>query len=278
MRAGRQVRALVRTFEGSRSRERTDWLSGEEPLEVRLATPGGTAKLTVTMRTPGHDFELVAGLLLAEGVIGGPDDLRRLTYCTDPGADTPGRYNVVSVELRPGLEPDLAGLGQTFSASSACGVCGRAGLEALHGRGLAPLPPGPPVAPRTLYGLPDALRAAQATFEATGGLHAAALFSPDGRMLCLREDIGRHNAVDKVLGWALLEHRPVGETVMLVSGRAGYEIVQKAVVARVPVLCSVSAPSSLAVALAVEFGLTLVGFLRGERMNVYAGFERVAAG
>jgi FdhD protein len=233
--------------------------------------------LAVTMRTPGHDVELAHGFLLTEGVITAADQLAAARYCDsvdDTGTNT---YNVLDVALAPGVAPPETGVERNFYTTSSCGVCGKASLDAVRLRTRFS-PAGDPVRvdAATLYGLPDALREAQRIFESTGGLHAAGLFTTDGTALVVREDVGRHNAVDKVLGWALLQGRvPASGCVLMVSGRASFELVQKAVMAGVPVLAAVSAPSSLAVELAVESGMTLVGFLRGTTMNVYAGPERI---
>ena len=281
--AGRNRRAprryVVAVEDGAATRRR-DSVAGEEPLEIRVLAGDEVTTLSVTMRTPGDDFELAAGFLRSEGVVASRDELASMRYCLDPDLDPEQRYNVLTVALaRPGL-PDLARLERHLFASSACGVCGRAGLENLERRGLRAAPPGPRVSADVLRELPAVLRGAQRLFERTGGLHAAALFdarSAGGELLCVREDIGRHNAVDKVLGWSLLEGpQDLAGTVLLVSGRAGFEIVHKAVAVGVPVLASVSAPSSLAVDTAERFGLALVGFLRGRRFNVYAGAERLA--
>jgi FdhD protein len=280
-RPGNSVRARVHTFVGAVETVRRDELATEEPLEIRVSTSSTVDRpdrtVAVTMRTPGADFELAAGFLYGEGVIGGADDLRTIAYCTDPSLAGEQRYNVVTATLAPGApEPDLRGLERHFMATAACGVCGKASLQALAARGLTPLPPGPGVDLGVLYRLPAELSAAQRVFGRTGGLHAAGLFTVDGQALAVREDIGRHNAVDKLVGWALSERRlPARDLVLLVSGRAGYEIVQKAAVAGIPVVAAVSAPSSLAVDLATEYNLTLVGFVRGERCNVYAGRDRV---
>jgi FdhD protein len=212
-------------------------------------------------------------------VIAGPSDLRRIIYCTDAELDAAQQYNVVSVELAAKALPDPRRLERHSFTSSACGVCGKAGLESLEIAGCSVLPPGPEVSPEILYGLPPRLREAQGLFESTGGLHAAGLFTAGGELVCLREDVGRHNAVDKVVGWALLEGRlPLPGHILLVSGRASFEIMQKALVAGIPIVCAVSAPSSLAASVAREFGMTLVGFLREGRFNVYAGQERVPVG
>ena len=269
----------IHVVDGDNVVPRRDELTTEEPLEIRLSAGGDVRSLAVTMRTPGNDFELAAGFLFAEGVVRERAEIARIEYCVDPLLRVEQRYNVVTVELRARELPDLAAFGRNTITSSACGVCGRAALDGLTDRGLAPLPPGPVVTAALLRALPETLRANQRQFARTGGLHAAALFDRDGRLVALREDVGRHNATDKLVGWAFLEGKvPLAEGVLLVSGRAGYEIAQKAVAAGIPILCAVSAPSSLAVDLAREFGLTLVGFLRGERFNVYSGIERIAVG
>jgi FdhD protein len=266
------VRRPVLHLDGDASTRRQETLAAEEPLEIRVdGTP-----LSVTMRTPGHDVELAHGFLLTEGVLGSPSDVVSARYCDsvdDAGRNT---YNVLDVALAPGVEPPDASLERNFYTTSSCGVCGKASLDAVRLKTrFSPAADPVTVTPSALSALPDALRAAQALFDATGGLHAAGLFH-DGELLVAREDVGRHNAVDKVLGWALLAGRvPAAGTVLMVSGRASFELVQKAVMAGVPVLAAVSAPSSLAVELAVESGLTLVGFLRGTTMNVYSGTQRV---
>jgi FdhD protein len=267
------VRRPVLTVSADGQRRRQDTLAGEEPLEVRVdGTP-----LAVTMRTPGADVELAHGFLLGEGVIGARTDVRSAAFCDS--RDEAGRrtYNVLDVELASGVPPPDTGVQRTVFTSSSCGVCGKASLDAVRLRSrFAPDADPVRVTPAALAGLPDALRAAQRVFAATGGLHAAGLFTAAGELLAAREDIGRHNAVDKVLGRALLDDRvPATGCVLMVSGRASFELVQKAVMAGVPVLAAVSAPSSLAVELAAESGLTLVGFLRGSSMNVYAGSERM---
>ncbi len=271
-----RTRTHVRVVQQGEERARSDYLATEEPLEIRIVAGGQTHKLAITMRTPGGDFELAAGFLYGEGVIGGRDDISRLTYCTDPDIDPAQHFNIVNVELGARAVPDLRSLERHFYTTSACGVCGKASLEALELRGCPLVSGGPEVAPGVIYLLPDRLRAAQGVFESTGGLHAAGLFSSGGELLCLREDVGRHNAVDKVVGWALLEERvPLSDHILMVSGRSSFEIMQKSLVAAIPIVCSVSAPSSLAVALAREFNMTLVGFLREQRFNVYADRERI---
>ncbi len=263
---------IVQVADGVRT-ERVDTLAAEEPLEIRLAG----APLTVTMRTPGDDFDLAAGFLVSEGVLTAAEQVATIRYCAGATDDGRNTYNVLDVALAPGVNvPDLT-LQRNFYTTSSCGVCGKASLDAV--RTQAAFRPGDDpveVSPDVLAGLPERLRAAQRVFERTGGLHAAGLFTAAGELLCVREDIGRHNAVDKVVGWALREARlPLAGTVLLVSGRASFELAQKALMAGIPVLAAVSAPSSLAVELAAEAGLTLVGFLRGTSMNVYAGAHRI---
>lgn len=275
-RPGSKTATRVWALDGDRGRSRADHLATEEPMEIRLIAQGARHTVGVTMRTPGNDFELAAGFLHAEGVIAGRDDIARISYCVDPGIDVAQQYNIVNVALRPDAAPNLAPLERSFLATSACGVCGKASLDALRLRRCPVIPPGPEVPVDVLYGLPDSLRRSQGVFEQTGGLHAAALFDPGGRLIALREDVGRHNALDKLIGWALLEGRlPLSEGVLMVSGRTSFEILQKSLAAGIPIVCAVSAPSSLAVDLAREFGITLVGFLRGERCNVYSSRERV---
>jgi FdhD protein len=276
LRPGSKTRARVRVVSDGQERRRGDYLATEEPLEIRLVAGGATERLAVTMRTPGNDFELAAGFLHGEGILGDRQTLRGISYCTDPELDAAQQYNVVNVRLDGAAMPDLRGLERHFYTSSACGVCGKASLDAIELRG-CPLPsPGPRVGAEVIYGLPDKLREAQGLFESTGGLHAAGLFTPGGELECLREDVGRHNAVDKLVGWALLEARlPLADRILLVSGRASFEIMQKALAAGVPMVCAVSAPSSLAVDVAERFGMTLAGFVRGRRFNLYSGHDRV---
>lgn len=270
------TRARVLTYDDGRRRLRTDDLAPEEPLEIRVSAGAATQTVAVTMRTPGADFELAAGFLTGEGVLTAGQQVAKISYCADREVGAEQRYNIVTVELAHRELPDLRTLERHFLTTSACGVCGKANLEALEVRGCAPLPPGPAVAPAVLSALPDRLRQAQRLFASTGGLHAAGLFTAEGELICAREDVGRHNAVDKVVGWSLLEGRlPLAGSVLLVSGRSSYEILAKALVAGIPIVCAVSAPSSLAVDLARRFDLTLVGFLRGERFNVYAGEQRI---
>ncbi|MFG2330848.1 formate dehydrogenase accessory sulfurtransferase FdhD [Streptomyces sp. NPDC048604] len=250
-----------------------DTLAAEEPMEIRV----GGRPLTVTMRTPGDDFDLAAGFLVSEGVVHRTRDVAGIRYCAGATSDGGNTYNVVDVVLAPGVAAPDASLERNFYTTSSCGLCGKASLDAVRTTAAWSVAQDPVrVGPEVLTMLPDRLRAAQRVFDATGGLHAAGLFSADGELLCLREDVGRHNAVDKVVGHALREGLlPLRGTVLIVSGRASFELVQKAVMAGIPVLAAVSAPSSLAVDLAAESGLTLVGFLRGTSMNVYTGAERL---
>lgn len=251
-------------------RRKDDCLAAEEPLEIRV----GNDPLSVTMRTPGHDVELAAGFLFTEGIIERRKQIVKLESPASDGATNRG--NLVQAILAPESTPDFKKMRRHFFAASSCGICGKASIDAIRSRSLRSPNPDFRLAPEILVQLPDAMRAFQAVFGRTGGLHAAALFSAGGDLLVLREDIGRHNAVDKVIGWALMENRvPLSDTILLVSGRGGFEIVQKAIVAGLPVVASVSAPSNLAVQLARELGLTLIGFLRGRRFVIYAGEQRV---
>jgi FdhD protein len=275
-RRGSKTKTRVRVVEDGRVRVRPDTLATEEPMEIRLLTGQATQTVAVTMRTPGADFELAAGFLYGEGIIDSPDDVQKISYCIDSDLDAEQRYNIVNVELRGGHEFDLRPLERHFYTTSACGVCGKASLEQLELRGCPVMTAGPEVSAEVINTLPEKLREAQGLFDATGGLHAAALFNDRGELIALREDVGRHNATDKLVGWALLEGRlPLSEHVVLVSGRSSFEILQKSLAAGAPVVCAISAPSSLAVDVAKQFGMTLVGFLRGGRFNVYAGSERI---
>ena len=255
-------------------RRRPDDLAAEEPLEVRV----GKAPLAVTMRTPGHDVDLALGFLLTEGVIRGPDDVRTALLCA--GAQTPNTYNVVDVTLAGGVPAPQTDPSRNFYTTSSCGVCGKASIDAVRTRSAYDVGADALTVPAaTLAGLPGILREKQRTFDRTGGLHAAGLFDAAGRLLVLREDVGRHNAVDKVVGWALREGRlPLRGCLLLVSGRASFELTQKAWMAGIPLLAAVSAPSTLAAELADEAGMTLVGFLRGLTMNVYTRPDRVSHG
>jgi FdhD protein len=275
-RRGSKTKVRVRSVEEGRARIRPDSLATEEPMEIRLISDEARQTVAVTMRTPGADFELAAGFLYGEGIVSSPEDILKISYCIDPDIDAEQQYNIVNVELRGGRDYDLRPLERHFYTTSACGVCGKASLEQLELRGCPVIPPGPELTPQKIYALPDKLREAQGLFEATGGLHAAALFVRQGELVALREDVGRHNATDKLVGWALLEGRlPLSDCVVMVSGRSSFEILQKCLTAGVPVVCAISAPSSLAVDVARQFGMTLIGFLRGNRFNVYSGYERI---
>lgn len=271
---GSKTKATVWVVENGKMRTRLDHLTTEEPLEIRLVSQNRT--LAVTMRTPGADFELAAGFLYGEGVINSKKDIQRMSYCVDESVDGQQRYNIINIELQEELIPDLQPLERHFYTNSACGVCGKASLEALRLRSCPIISQGPIVTPEIIYSLSDRLRSAQGIFTATGSLHAAAVFDAQGQMLNLQEDIGRHNALDKLIGSALLsDELPLNNHIVMVSGRSSFEILQKSTAAGVPIVCSVSAPSSLAVDVAKEFGITLIGFLRGERFNVYTGWERI---
>jgi FdhD protein len=260
----------VLSYSSGRAALKSDRITGEEPMQVRAAGPGqDPLDVAVTMRTPGSDFALAVGFLFTEGLIE-PDSVLRVAYCDDLAGDQ--RYNVVTVRLD---RPLSEGSQRNFYATSSCGVCGKASLDQVE-QSCPAVAPGPAVQAETLLRLPGRLRTAQRVFEHTGGLHAAGLFDPDGGLVSVKEDVGRHNAVDKVVGEAYLGGElPLAERVLLVSGRAGFEIVQKAAMAGIPVVCAVSAPSSLAVDVARRLGMTLVGFLRGESFNVYAGEDRI---
>ena len=261
------------TSDGVRAVRRPDTVTAEEPLELRVA---GRA-LAVTMRTPGDDFDLAIGFLLTEGLIRSAHDVATLMHCQDEGEDGRPTYNVVDVALRLGVPlPDVS-LERSFYTTSSCGICGKASIEAVRVRSPYDVRlDTTALTPQTLLTLPDALRETQKVFDRTGGLHAAGLFTSDGVLLATREDVGRHNAVDKLIGWAAREQRlPLTGCVLMVSGRASFELTQKALMAGIPALAAVSAPSSLAVELAVESGMTLIEFLRPPRMTVYAAPERL---
>ena len=267
------VQVLAVDPEGAR--RRPDRLATEEPMEIRVAGPGQEpVPFAVAMRTPGNDFELAAGLCLTEGLIAGADDLDGIAYCL--GREHEQMFNVVTVRLRVPIPDDVRE--RRYLANSSCGICGKAALEEIEVR-CAPVGAGPTIAASVLGTLPDVLARHQRVFDQTGGLHAAARFASDGTLLHAREDVGRHNALDKLIGHALLERQlPLGDDVLLVSGRLSFELVQKAAVAGISVLCAVSAPSSLAVAAAEQLGQTVVGFLRDGRFNVYCRPERVDVG
>ena len=257
------------------SRRRRDAVAVEEPLEIRVMTAAGQEhQVAVTMRTPGNDFDLSAGFLFSEGLVAHRSEVTDLRYCVDVETQ---EYNVVTVHLAATASFDPADLARNFYTTSSCGVCGKASLEAIQIRGCAPLAAdGPPVARQTIRSLPEALRRRQPVFERTGGLHAAGLFDHSGELHLLREDVGRHNALDKVIGERFLGGAlPLADTVLAVSGRASFEIMQKALAAGIPIVVAVGAPSSLAVEVAREFGMTLVGFAKATGYNIYAGRHRI---
>jgi FdhD protein len=266
-------RRLLRT-RGDGTREVDDWVVVEEPLDLRV----GGETLAVLMRTPGHDVELAAGFALTEGVIRSAADLGTIRHCEEAPGDSPqGGTNVVEIGLVPGVEFDREGLRRNLVATAACGLCGRATIESLATRALAN--PATWRVPRSVVAsLPDRLAGAQGLFRRTGALHAAALFDAGGRPLAVREDVGRHNAVDKVIGRALLEGLDLTATILLVSGRTSFEILQKAAVAALPIVCAVSGPTTLAIDTARAFRITLVNFVRPGGMNIASCPERISEG
>lgn len=267
-------RSVTKLTVGERRHKRADYVVGEEPLELRVLHK----PLAVTMRTPGHDFELAAGFLVSEGVISKQGELERAMYCAGAVGDEGNTYNVLDLTLAPGVAPPDPSIERNFYTTSSCGVCGKASIEAVSTTSHFEVAHDPLVIEAAmLAGFPDVLLAGQAVFGRTGGLHAAALFNgTTGEMLVLREDVGRHNAVDKVVGWALQQGLlPARGHVLMVSGRASFELTQKALMAGIPMLAAVSAPSSLAVDLATDAGLTLVGFLRGSSMAIYSREDRI---
>ncbi len=269
---GRSVQtSVVSEWNDGKVRRLDDSLAGEEPLLIQVADQA----LTVTMRTPGDDFELAAGFLFTEGMITSREEIVSLDWADGSEAEP----RAVQVELKSGAIPSSPATHRNFLSTSSCGLCGKTSLEAVYATGITPPNPDFRMDPEVLCGLPETLRSAQTIFGRTGGLHAAGLFDPSGKLLALKEDVGRHNAVDKIVGWALLQGRlPLANCALLASGRGGFEIIQKSLVAGIPLLASVSAASSLAVQMACEFGLTLVGFLRGRRFVVYCGQERLGLG
>ncbi|TFB60544.1 MULTISPECIES: formate dehydrogenase accessory sulfurtransferase FdhD [unclassified Cryobacterium] len=270
-------RKVVRLTAGENPTSREDVLAVEEPLEIRV----NGRSLAVTMRTPGNDFDLAAGFLVSEGVITRNEHFSTARYCAGATVEGVNTYNVLDVSLAPGVTPPDPSLERSFLTTSSCGLCGKASIDAVRTKSAFPVTADPlQVDAELLTSFPEVLRAAQDVFEKTGGIHAAALFDgTTGRMLVLREDVGRHNAVDKVIGWALKEDLlPLTGTVLMVSSRASFELAQKALMAGIPVLAAVSAPSSLAAEFADEVGMTVVGFLRGDSMVIYAGAERITSG
>jgi FdhD protein len=271
----RLVRVISSAGEGCAGLERRDTLATEEPLEIRILDPEATP-IAVTMRTPGADFPLAAGFLFGEGILNRSEEVASIRYCVDADGDGPQLYNVVNVRVASGVRLDRSKLQRNFYATSSCGVCGKASIEAVSGAECPRLTSELSVDPEVVLGLPARLRERQRIFDRTGGLHAAALFDARGALLSLDEDVGRHNALDKLIGRAWLEGGiPLTDRIVLVSGRLSFELVQKAARAGIPLLAGVSAPSSLAVQLAESVGMTLVGFLREKRFNVYTGAERV---
>jgi FdhD protein len=272
---------IEKVREGRRSRQE-DVLAAEEPLEIQLNWKDGGARMTrslsVTMRTPGHDFELAAGFLVTEGVLRERDELAQIRYCAATGAKKAQEKNIVKALLKPGHAVDMDRLQRNFYATSSCGVCGKSSLEAVKTLACPVLSPDRPrLSPKVLQSLPERIRSEQAVFLQTGGLHAAALFDAEGSLLDLCEDVGRHNAVDKLVGRQFLDgHLPLANRVLLVSGRASFEVIQKAWMAGLAFVAAVGAPSSLAVDLARESGMTLVGFLKPHSFNVYSGGGRIA--
>jgi FdhD protein len=261
---------LVHEWDEGHVRAQQDYLVGEEPLEIRV----GEHPLSVTMRTPGDDLDLAAGFLLTEGLIERREQIVSIQHA--PNGKPTERGNIVQVEIAPDVSLNLESTRRNFFAASGCGICGKASIDAVRARGVRPVNANFRVDPNVLCGLPATLRTKQEVFGRTGGLHAAGVFSANGELIVEREDIGRHNAVDKIVGWALREGRlPLSECVLMVSGRGGFEIVQKAAMAGLPVVASVSACSSLAVQFAREMGMTLIGFLRERRFVVYSGSERL---
>jgi len=279
MNAGSFAIDINKIRKGQRSPQ-ADSVAVEEPLEIRLgfSTPEGrtTRSISITMRTPGADEELAAGFLFTEAIIHSADDIVSIEPC-GPAAPDSGNHNVIRVELKTGVEVDLGRLQRHFYTTSSCGVCGKASLDALRVTGQKPMTDtAVTFSEDVLIAMPDRLRSEQTTFEETGGLHAAGAFDTDGNLVTCMEDVGRHNAVDKVIGRLLLDGKLPADTLgMMVSGRASFELMQKTLVAGMPLLAAVSAPSSLTVQLAHEFNMTLVGFLRGENFNIYSGDERI---
>jgi FdhD protein len=293
----------VHKVRGDETTREKDVLAVEEPLEIRIAETDLTGlqrpvrSIAITMRTPGEDFELAAGFLFTEGLLKRREDVAEIKYCEDsPSPPTPlplgegsralsplGRgsqtFNIVTVHLRPGVTVDAARVQRNFYTTSSCGVCGKASLDALEIQGCAPLERDTPkVGASVIRGLDATLRKQQALFAKTGGLHAAALFDLNGKLLSLHEDVGRHNALDKLIGARLLSHQlPLTNYLLMVSGRTSFEIMQKALMAGIPIVAAVGAPSSLAVEVAQAFNITLIGFLRGESFNVYVGESRVVS-
>ena len=275
----RKIWSIRSEGEFYKSETRLDSIAIEEPLEIRLKSGNEVRTVAITMRTPGHDYELTTGFLLSEGILRHRQDFSDMRYCLDQSDTVTQEYNQLMITLRNGDLSKLPQLERHFFTNSACGVCGRTMIEDLQHRA-GPLPNDVAstlaISSDTIRSLPVSLRSSQKIFDRTGGLHAAALFSANGEVLTVREDIGRHNALDKLLGWGLLNDQlPFNNHILLVSGRASFELLQKCAVAKIPIFCAISAPSSLAVSLAQQFGITLIGFLRNERYNIYTYPERI---
>lgn len=269
-----KTKAQIWVVENHKFCTRYDQLATEEPLEIRLAFPKQT--VAVTMRTPGADFDLAAGFLYSEGVIKNREDIEKMSYCVEPEIDGEQKQNIINVSLNSELNPELKTLERHFFTTSACGVCGKKSIESLQIKGFLAIDLGLNVSAEVIYSLPDKLSTAQGVFKSTGGLHAAGLFNAYGELLKLREDVGRHNALDKLIGSEFLAGTlPLNNHIVMVSGRSSFEILQKCITAGVPIVCAVSAPSSLAVEIAREFNITLIGFLRGRKFNIYSGVERI---
>ena len=267
-------KVYVRKIRAGVAKSERDMLAVEEPLELRLMHRGETHRVAVTMRTPGEDFEMVAGFLFCEGIIRDKEDVREIRYCVDLPDQL---YNIVTVELRDEIEFDPSRLQRNFFTTSACGICGKISLESLEMQGCVPLPLAQPMVAQSLIPKLDAeLRQAQQIFSKTGGLHAAALFDLSGKLQALHEDVGRHNALDKLIGTRFLAGQlPLAQHILMLSGRTSFELMQKSLMAQIPIIVSVGAPSSLAVELAQNFNITLVGFARGDSFNIYSAADRL---
>jgi FdhD protein len=282
-----QTASVRRIEDVSAPEDRTDVLAVEAPLEIRLGFPDSTHKaISITMRTPGEDGELAVGFLFTEGIVKSPDQIKQIRHCGLKIGKAQGTLdraaalnsNTIRVDLADGVELDLKKLERHFYTTSSCGVCGKSSIEALQS-GAVKIESELKINAEIIHRLPETLRTAQSTFDKTGGLHASALFGADGSLDIVREDVGRHNALDKVIGAKFLESQlPLSDNILLVSGRASFELVQKALMAGIPILAAVGAPSSLAVELAAEFGMTLIGFVRDSRFNIYSGSARVENG
>ena len=280
--------AVRRVVAGAVTEDSPDVLAVEEPLEIRIGLPDNTHRaISITMRTPGEDGELAAGFLFTEGILTSPDQIKQIRHCGLKIGKVRGTLdraaalnsNTIRVDLNDGVDIDFKRLERHFYTSSSCGVCGKSSIDALRNSGAKKLDDGdhPTINAELINALPERLRASQDVFDQTGGLHASALFTIDGNLDIVREDVGRHNALDKVIGAKFLDNGlPLSDKILLVSGRASFELVQKALMAAIPIMVAVGAPSSLAVELATEFGMTLVGFVRDGSFNVYTGKERIS--